>query len=112
MTLDTDTGASAERPDASTRPERPTFLGFVTDADTEAALRAGLADAGLGVLDLARAARTGGRPLASGALGYHVLDTLACIDEAVTSGTTVKVQSSVDDIPLVAADWDPFAATL
>ncbi|MGI4947677.1 MAG: hypothetical protein ACRYHC_03145, partial [Janthinobacterium lividum] len=54
MTLDTDTLASAERPDASTRPERPTFLGFVTDADTEAALRAGLADAGLGVLDLRR----------------------------------------------------------
>lgn len=54
MTLDTDTVASAERPDASTRPERPTFLGFVTDAETEAALRAGLADAGLGALDLRR----------------------------------------------------------
>lgn len=71
-----------------------------------------LAGRGLGVLDLARAARTGGRPLASGALGYHVLDILACIDEAVESGSTVKVQSSVDDIPLVASDWDPFAATL
>ncbi len=54
MTLDTDSVASADRPDASTRPERPIFLGFVTDADTEAALRAGLADAALGTLDLRR----------------------------------------------------------
>lgn len=29
------------------------------------------AERGLGVLDLARAARTGGRPLASGELGFH-----------------------------------------
>ena len=71
-----------------------------------------LAGRGLGVLDLARAVRTGGRPLASGALGYHVLDTLVCINEAVETGSTVEVQSSVEDIPLVGVDWDPFAATL
>lgn len=56
MTLDADApgAATTERPDASTRPERPAFLGFVTDADTEAALRSGLAEAGLGVLDVRR----------------------------------------------------------
>ena len=54
MTLDAESVASEERSDASTRPERPTFLGFVTDADTEAALRAGLTDAGLGTLDVRR----------------------------------------------------------
>ena len=64
------------------------------------------------MLDKARSIRTGSRPLASGALGYHVLDTLTAIDEAVTSGHAVEVTSTVDAVPLVAEDWDPFAATL
>ena len=71
-----------------------------------------LAGRGTGVLDLARAIRSGSRPLASGELGYHVLDTLVSIDEAVTTGASVNVASSVADVPLVADDWDPFASTL
>jgi predicted dehydrogenase len=71
-----------------------------------------LAGRGTGVLDMARAIRTGSRPLASGALGYHVLDTLMAMDESVASGRTVEISSTVDAIPLVAEDWDPFAATL
>ncbi|GAA2007390.1 Gfo/Idh/MocA family oxidoreductase [Nakamurella flavida] len=71
-----------------------------------------LAGRGLGVLDLARCVRTGRRPLASGELGYHVLDTLVSIDEAVTSGQTVAVRSTVDPVPPMSDDDDPFAATL
>jgi predicted dehydrogenase len=67
---------------------------------------------GLGVLDLARAARTGRQPLASGELGYHVLDTMVAIDDAITEDRTVAVESRVDRVPLVAEDYDPFAATL
>ena len=70
------------------------------------------AERGLGVLDLARASRTGGRPLASGELGFHVLDTLVAIDEAITQNRVVTVDSRVDRVPLVAEDHDPFAATL
>jgi predicted dehydrogenase len=70
------------------------------------------AERGLGVLDLARAARTGGKPLASGELGFHVLDTLVAIDEALTEERVVPVQSRVDRVPLVADDLDPFTATL
>ncbi len=70
------------------------------------------AERGLGVLDLARAARTGGRPLASGELGYHVLDTMVAIDEAVTENRVVAVDSRVAAVPPVAEDFDPFAATL
>ena len=70
------------------------------------------AERGLGVLDLARASRTGGRPLASGELGFHVLDTLVAIDEAITEDRVVPVHSRVDRVPLVADDHDPFAATL
>ena len=70
------------------------------------------AERGLGVLDLARAARTGGRPLASGELGLHVLDTMVAIDEAITQAQVVPVQSRVAPIPLVAEEFDPFVATL
>ncbi|MGI3782843.1 MAG: Gfo/Idh/MocA family protein [Janthinobacterium lividum] len=70
------------------------------------------AERGLGVLDLARAARTGGRPLASGDLGYHVLDTLVAIDESVHEGRVVDVESRVDRVPAVAEGFDPFARTL
>ena len=70
------------------------------------------AERGLGVLDLARAARTGGKPLASGELGFHVLDTLVAIDEAITEERVVPVDSRVDRVPLVADDYDPFTATL
>jgi predicted dehydrogenase len=67
---------------------------------------------GLGVLDLARAIRTEQPHIASGELGYHVLDGLTAIDEAVHSGGWVPVASSVGDIPLVHEDFDPFEATL
>jgi hypothetical protein len=64
------------------------------------------------VLDLARASRTGGQPLASGELGFHVLDTLVAIDEAITEERVVHVNSRIDRVPMVADDVDPFAATL
>lgn len=70
------------------------------------------AERGLGVLDLARAARTGSQPLASGELGFHVLDTMIAIDEAIAQNRVVDVHSRVDPIPLVPDDHDPFTATL
>ena len=71
-----------------------------------------LSGRGTGVLDLARSIRSGARPLASGELGYHVLDALMAIDEAVDSRHMVEVTSRVEAVPLVTEDWDPFAATL
>ncbi|GAB3602773.1 Gfo/Idh/MocA family protein [Microbacterium aureliae] len=67
---------------------------------------------GLGVLDMARAIRGGGRHIATGELGYHVLDTLTAIEESVVAGAFVTVESTVADVPLVPDDRDPFAATL
>ena len=57
-------------------------------------LTGALAGRGTGVLDMARSIRTGSRPLASGALGYHVLDTLMAMDESVASGRTVDITSA------------------
>lgn len=67
---------------------------------------------GIGPLDLARCIRSGGRPLASGALGYHVLDTMTAMDESMATGAMVDVTSTVQPIPLLEADWDPYQATL
>jgi len=75
-------------------------------------LTGALAGRGTGVLDLARAIRAGTRPLASGELAYHVLDTMTAIDEAAATHRTVEVASTVAAVPLVSVDWDPFAATL
>ncbi|MGY5010562.1 Gfo/Idh/MocA family protein [Streptomyces sp. 900105755] len=67
---------------------------------------------GLGVLDMARAVRGGTPHIAGGDLGYHVLDTMVSIDEAVSSGETVRVASTAPEIPLVPEDRDPYEATL
>jgi predicted dehydrogenase len=75
-------------------------------------VRGVLAGRGMGVLDMARSIRVDRRHLASGELGYHVLDTLVSIDEAIESRSTVDVVSTVEAVPLLSEEWDPFEATL
>jgi predicted dehydrogenase len=67
---------------------------------------------GLGVLDLARAIRENRPHLASGELGYHILDTLASIEESAATGAFIAVESTVDMISSMPADFDPLARTL
>jgi len=67
---------------------------------------------GLGVLDMARSIRAGAPHIATGELGYHVLDTMISIDESISSGQTVRVASSIGEIPLIPEEWDPREATL
>jgi predicted dehydrogenase len=67
---------------------------------------------GAGALDLARCIRGGGTPVASGELGYHVLDTMVAMEESMASGQTEAVTSTVAAIPLLPEGWDPHEATL
>jgi predicted dehydrogenase len=67
---------------------------------------------GLGLLDMARSIRAGRPHVATGRFGYHVLDTLLSIEESVESRQFVPVASTLDEIGSLAADFDPFAATL
>ncbi|HEY5981750.1 MAG TPA: Gfo/Idh/MocA family oxidoreductase [Microlunatus sp.] len=91
----------------------PAFAALAEDPQWESVAITGVyAERGLGVLDLARASRTGGTPLASGELGFHVLDTMVAIEEAITENRTVAVESRVGRVPWVAEDFDPFAATV
>ncbi|UVY83207.1 Gfo/Idh/MocA family oxidoreductase [Brachybacterium sp. NBEC-018] len=67
---------------------------------------------GLGLLDMVRAIREGRPHVASGELGYHVLDIMLSAEESAASGEFVTVASSVGAVPPVPADFDPFASTL
>lgn len=71
-----------------------------------------LAERGTGVVELARAIRTGVPERASGLQAFHVLDVLASIAEAAESGEFVTVQSTFEDAPALPEDWDPGVSTL
>jgi predicted dehydrogenase len=70
------------------------------------------ASRGTGVVELARAIRAGVPERASGELAYHVLDTMLAIEESLTSGEPVPVESTAEVPPALPPDWDPYAATL
>jgi predicted dehydrogenase len=67
---------------------------------------------GAGALDLARCIRNGGSPIASGALGYHILDAMVAMEESIASGQMIAVSSSVPPVPLLPEGWSPREATL
>ena len=71
-----------------------------------------VAGRGLGVLDMARAIRAGVPHIATGDVGYHILDILTSIEEAIIAAQTVPVTSTVAAIPLVAEHYNPHEATL
>ncbi|RBM16143.1 Gfo/Idh/MocA family protein [Streptomyces sp. PT12] len=73
---------------------------------------------GLGVLEMARALRTGQPHRASGALGLHVLGAMAAIDASGERGAFVEVATPAPGGAAFTApeplpdDWDPHAAEL
>ncbi|KRB38443.1 Gfo/Idh/MocA family protein [Microbacterium sp. Root180] len=71
-----------------------------------------LAGRGLGLLDMARSIRAGRPHVATGRFGFHVLDTLLSIEESAERRAFVPVESTVEEVGSLPADFDPFAATL
>ncbi|MGP9681112.1 MULTISPECIES: Gfo/Idh/MocA family protein [unclassified Brachybacterium] len=71
-----------------------------------------VAGRGTGLLDMVRAIAEGRPHVASGELGYHVLDVMLSAEESAASGEFVTVNSSVGEVPLVQEGFDPFASTL
>ncbi|WP_422114763.1 Gfo/Idh/MocA family protein [Brachybacterium sp. UNK5269] len=67
---------------------------------------------GLGLLDMVRAIAEDRPHVASGELGYHVLDVMLSAEESAASGEFVAVASSVAEVPLLPEGFDPFARTL
>ena len=88
-------------------------LGMVNEQHYEVVPEVGVVtNRGLGVLDMARAIRSGRPHIATGELGYHILDTLVSVEEAIVRHEHVAVKSRVDVPPMVPADFEPFASTL
>ncbi len=71
-----------------------------------------LSGRGVGALSMARTIRGGDLHIATGELGFHVLDTMVSIEESIEKRTFVDVESTVAPIPALPAEFDPFAATL
>ena len=67
---------------------------------------------GLGVLDMARAIAEGRPHVATGELGFHVLDVMLSAQQSASTGQYLEIGSSVADVPLLAEGFDPFAQTL
>jgi predicted dehydrogenase len=67
---------------------------------------------GAGVLDLARAIRTGTDERASAAVAFHVLDVMVAITEAAETGSGVEPKSTATRPEALPHQWDPRARTL
>jgi hypothetical protein len=67
-----------------------------------------LSGRGVGALTMARTIRGGDLHVATGELGYHVLDTIVSIEESIDDHAFVDIASALSPIPALAADFDPF----
>lgn len=67
---------------------------------------------GLGVLDMARAIAADRPHIATGELGFHVLDVMLSAEESAATGQTLEIGSTVAPVPLLDEGFDPFARTL
>ncbi|RWR18196.1 gfo/Idh/MocA family oxidoreductase [Microbacterium enclense] len=67
---------------------------------------------GLGVLDMARSIAADRPHIATGELGFHVLDVMLSAEESAASGETLRIGSTVAPVPLLDEGFDPFARTL
>jgi predicted dehydrogenase len=67
---------------------------------------------GVGALTMARTIRGANLHVATGEVGYHVLDTMVGIEESIERRAFVDIASTTPPIPALLADFDPFEATL
>ena len=67
---------------------------------------------GTGVVDLARAIRSGEPHRASGRLGVHVLDAMLATADSIERSVFAPVTSRVERAPLLPEGWDPYERTL
>jgi predicted dehydrogenase len=67
---------------------------------------------GIGVVDMARAIRGGGRHRATGRLGLHVLDAMLATQQSIETAAFVPVGSRFEPVPALPEGWDPTERTL
>ncbi len=67
---------------------------------------------GLGVLDMARALRSGASHRASGEIALHVLEIMEAVERSIRAGTFEPVRTTFTAPAALEADWDPRARTM
>ncbi|ACU74199.1 oxidoreductase domain protein [Catenulispora acidiphila DSM 44928] len=67
---------------------------------------------GIGVLDMARALRTGAAHRASGDLALHVLDVMTAIAASAQGAAFLDVPAWTEKLEALPEGWDPLEATL
>jgi predicted dehydrogenase len=67
---------------------------------------------GTGVLDMARAIRSGAEHRASGDLAQHVLELMSAITAAAEQHAVLPLESAAPHVPVLPEGWDPAAPTL
>lgn len=67
---------------------------------------------GIGVVDMARTARNGGRIFAEARVATHVLEVMLAIESATDGGRAVDVSNDLELPPLLPEVWDPRESTL
>jgi predicted dehydrogenase len=67
---------------------------------------------GIGLLDMARALRSGAPHRASGELGMHVLDIMSAISRSAAEGAFQQVSADLAKVEPLPVSWDPLEATL
>lgn len=89
---------------------------FLKDAPSQQAERIAeqgpVSGRGVGALTMARTIRGADLHVATGHVGYHVLDAMVSIEESVSRREFVTVESTLEPIPALPEDFDPFQATL
>ena len=67
---------------------------------------------GIGVVDMARSIAAGTPHRASGELAYHVLEIMLAINDAVDTGGTIAIQSTVPSTDPLPDDWNATASQI
>jgi predicted dehydrogenase len=67
---------------------------------------------GVGALTMARTIRGADLHIATGQVGYHVLDTMVSIEDSIERRAFVDVASTIPPTPALPADFDALSATL
>ncbi len=62
---------------------------------------------GMGVLDMARAVRSGAQPRAGADLAIHVLDIMESIARSAESGQTIPVSTTCKPVEPLPVGWNP-----
>jgi predicted dehydrogenase len=71
-----------------------------------------LSGRGVGALTMARTIRGQDLHVATGDIGYHVLNTMVSIEDSIDQHAFIDISSTLPKIPALAADFDPFKATV